>query len=69
MFFLLPSLPCSVVPMCRYDAVGLRLHTGRQATALNAVVVELLPEDHAVAPGNFGRLRESLGHTPAEVRV
>lgn len=50
-----------------YDAVGLRLHTGRQALALNAVIADTLPEDHPVAPGAFGRLREQLGHTPVQV--
>mmetsp|Transcript_15069 Transcript_15069/g.32668 ORF Transcript_15069/g.32668 Transcript_15069/m.32668 type:complete len:174 (+) Transcript_15069:96-617(+) len=50
-----------------YDATGVRLHAGRQAGVLNAIVAQLPPEhpvqDHIYA----GRLREILGHTPLEV--
>ncbi|KAL6753522.1 divergent PAP2 family-domain-containing protein [Haematococcus lacustris] len=49
-----------------YDAVGLRLHSGRHASALNAIIAEL-PPDHPVGPGTFGQLREQLGHTPLQV--
>lgn len=59
----------------RYDAVGVRLHAGHQAVALNAIISEL-PSTHpmlqaAAMNGNTenGRtfLREKLGHTPAQV--
>eukprot|EP00199_Chlamydomonas_sp_CCMP681_P008344 CAMPEP_0119108328 /NCGR_PEP_ID=MMETSP1180-20130426/13779_1 /TAXON_ID=3052 ORGANISM="Chlamydomonas cf sp, Strain CCMP681" /NCGR_SAMPLE_ID=MMETSP1180 /ASSEMBLY_ACC=CAM_ASM_000741 /LENGTH=66 /DNA_ID=CAMNT_0007093931 /DNA_START=386 /DNA_END=586 /DNA_ORIENTATION=- len=47
-----------------YDAVGLRLHSGRHATALNAIIAELPPDHPAYTNGT---LRESLGHTPVQV--
>ena len=58
-----------------YDACGVRLHAGRTAEVLNKILVEL-PEEHPAAregggmlPGGRGPLRESLGHTQAEVIV
>mmetsp|Transcript_32551 Transcript_32551/g.59078 ORF Transcript_32551/g.59078 Transcript_32551/m.59078 type:complete len:195 (+) Transcript_32551:96-680(+) len=48
-----------------YDATGVRLHAGRQATVLNVIVAEMLPADHPV--NDNGRLRDSLGHTPIQV--
>lgn len=68
----------SVVPTDnRYDAVGVRLHAGHQAVALNAIISEL-PQTHpllqAAASGSSGNtetgrtlLREKLGHTPQQV--
>eukprot|EP00983_Pelagomonas_calceolata_P048584 1141116-Pelagomonas_calceolata.AAC.1 len=67
--FLLP-------PPSRYDAVGVRLHAGHQAVALNAIISEL-PQSHpllqAAASGSNGNaengrmmLREKLGHTPQQ---
>ncbi|KAG2493183.1 hypothetical protein HYH03_008603 [Edaphochlamys debaryana] len=49
-----------------YDATGVRLHAGRQATVLNIIIAEM-PPDHPVQDG--GRLRDSLGHTPIQVAV
>uniref|UniRef100_M1B541 Acid phosphatase/vanadium-dependent haloperoxidase-related protein n=1 Tax=Solanum tuberosum TaxID=4113 RepID=M1B541_SOLTU len=48
-----------------YDATGVRLHAGRQAELLNQIVCELPPE-HPVA--NVRPLRDSLGHTPLQIR-
>lgn len=46
-----------------YDAAGVRLAAGRQATTLNKIIDELFEE------GEFHqeRLKEFLGHTPVEV--
>ncbi|KAF5835855.1 acid phosphatase/vanadium-dependent haloperoxidase-related protein [Dunaliella salina] len=63
----------------QYDAVGVRLHAGHQAVALNAIISEL-PQSHpllqAAASGSNGNaengrmmLREKLGHTPQQVIV
>lgn len=49
-----------------YDATGVRLHAGRQATVLNIIISEM-PADHPVQ--DSGRLREVLGHTPVQVAV
>ena len=49
-----------------YDASGVRLHAGRQASVLNLIISEL-PPDHPVQES--GRLRDSLGHTPVQVFV
>eukprot|EP00197_Chlamydomonas_leiostraca_P007263 CAMPEP_0202867332 /NCGR_PEP_ID=MMETSP1391-20130828/9207_1 /ASSEMBLY_ACC=CAM_ASM_000867 /TAXON_ID=1034604 /ORGANISM="Chlamydomonas leiostraca, Strain SAG 11-49" /LENGTH=121 /DNA_ID=CAMNT_0049547369 /DNA_START=293 /DNA_END=658 /DNA_ORIENTATION=+ len=54
-----------------YDAVGLRLHAGRHATALNAIIAEIVIQDpgHPVTTISMqhGQLREQLGHTPLQV--
>ena len=48
-----------------YDASGVRLHAGKQATALN-IIISQLPADH---PGSETiPLRDRLGHTPRQVR-
>lgn len=49
-----------------YDATGVRLHSGRQASVLNAIVTQLPPEQ-TVDHEHAGRLKETLGHTPLEV--
>jgi uncharacterized protein len=49
-----------------YDASGVRLHAGRQASVLNLIISEL-PPDHPVQES--GRLRDTLGHTPVQVFV
>ena len=47
-----------------YDASGVRLHAGKQATALN-IIISQLPADH---PGSETMpLRDRLGHTPRQV--
>lgn len=48
-----------------YDASGVRLHAGRQASVLNMIITEL-PPDHPVS--DTRPLRDSLGHTPLQVR-
>jgi len=50
-----------------YDATGVRLHAGKHASLLNAIIAEL-PHDHpALDHPNVNELRTSLGHTPLEV--
>ena len=46
-----------------YDASGVRLHAGRQASVLNMIITEL-PPDHPVS--DTRPLRDSLGHTPLQ---
>ncbi|GMH39922.1 hypothetical protein BSKO_07826 [Bryopsis sp. KO-2023] len=58
------ALVFSLVVM--YDATGVRLHAGRQATALNMIISEM-PPDHPIQDN--GRLRDSLGHTKLQVMV
>ena len=49
-----------------YDASGVRLHAGKQATVLN-IIISQLPADH---PGSETMpLRDRLGHTPRQVSV
>ncbi|EFJ51861.1 hypothetical protein VOLCADRAFT_79562 [Volvox carteri f. nagariensis] len=58
---------CLVISLIvMYDATGVRLHAGRQATVLNIIIAEM-PPDHPVQ--DSGRLRDSLGHTPVQVAV
>lgn len=58
---------CLVIALIvMYDATGVRLHAGRQATVLNIIIAEM-PPDHPVQ--DTGRLRDSLGHTPVQVGV
>ncbi|GLI63544.1 hypothetical protein VaNZ11_006533 [Volvox africanus] len=58
---------CLVIALIvMYDATGVRLHAGRQATVLNIIIAEM-PPDHPVQ--DSGRLRDSLGHTPIQVVV
>ncbi|KAK9108421.1 hypothetical protein Syun_024432 [Stephania yunnanensis] len=47
-----------------YDALGVRLHAGRQAEVLNQIVYEL-PAEHPLS--DTRPLRELLGHTPPQV--
>ena len=49
-----------------YDASGVRLHAGRQASVLNMIITEL-PPDHPVS--DTRPLRDSLGHTPLQVQI
>lgn len=49
-----------------YDASGVRLHAGRQASVLNMIITEL-PPDHPVS--DTRPLRDSLGHTPLQARL
>lgn len=58
------GLVLSLVVM--YDASGVRLHAGKQATVLN-IIISQLPADH---PGSAETpLRDRLGHTPRQVAV
>ena len=49
-----------------YDASGVRLHAGRQASVLNMIITEL-PPDHPVS--DTRPLRDTLGHTPLQARL
>ena len=57
------SLVFSLIVM--YDATGVRLHAGKQASILNMIITEL-PPDHPVS-SNGGPLKDTLGHTPLQV--
>lgn len=60
-FFALPLVFTLIVA---YDAMGLRMQSGKQAEAINLIVNELFSNDIKV---NFGKLKEELGHKPLEV--
>ncbi|KAI3933489.1 hypothetical protein MKX01_022068 [Papaver californicum] len=47
-----------------HDALGVRLHAGRQAEVLNQIVFEL-PAEHPLSEAR--PLRELIGHTPVQV--
>ena len=51
-----------------YDATGVRLHAGKQASVLNMIITEL-PPDHPVSSTTTGQLKDTLGHTPVQVAV
>lgn len=59
------SLVFSLIVM--YDASGVRLHAGKQASVLNMIITEL-PPDHPVS-NSAGTLKDTLGHTPLQVAV
>ena len=44
-----------------YDAMGLRMQSGKQAEAINKIFDEVFEE------GKFTKLKEKLGHKPEEV--
>jgi acid phosphatase family membrane protein YuiD len=50
-----------------YDATNLRRNAGHQAQLLNELVVQLLHGKILHEKFTFRKLRELLGHTPAEV--
>ena len=60
-FFALPLVFTLIVA---YDAMGLRMQSGKQAEAINLIVDEIFSNDIKV---NFGKLKEELGHKPLEV--
>lgn len=51
-----------------YDASGVRLHAGKQASVLNMIITEL-PPDHPVSTTQGQLLKDTLGHTPLQVAV
>ena len=59
------SLMFSLIVM--YDATGVRLHAGKQASVLNMIITEL-PPDHPVS-SNTVALKDTLGHTPVQVII
>jgi acid phosphatase family membrane protein YuiD len=66
-----PLMPLPAPPLVRlqvmYDASGVRLHAGKQASVLNMIITEL-PPDHPVS-NSAGTLKDTLGHTPLQVAV
>lgn len=44
-----------------YDAMGLRMESGKQAEAINKIFDEIFKD------GNMSKLKEQLGHKPQEV--
>ena len=46
-----------------YDAMGLRMESGKQAEAINKIFDEIFEKD------KFTKLKEKLGHKPQEVLV
>jgi len=52
-----------------YDATNLRRNAGHQAQLVNELVVQLLQGKYLHEKFPFRKLRELLGHTPAEVFV
>lgn len=48
-----------------YDAMGLRMESGKQAHAINILVDEIFEKDH----DNVSDLKEQIGHKPLEVAV
>ncbi len=48
-----------------YDAMGVRLETGRQAKVLNRMMEDLKDEDQEIDYGK--KLKEMVGHTPLQV--
>lgn len=54
------ALVCSII--IAYDAMGLRMESGKQAEAINILLDEVFEEKHG-----FKHLKESLGHRPLEV--
>jgi acid phosphatase family membrane protein YuiD len=59
------SLMFSLIVM--YDATGVRLHAGKQASVLNMIITEL-PPDHPVS-SSTAQLKDTLGHTPVQVVI
>lgn len=59
------SLVFSLIVM--YDATGVRLHAGKQASVLNMIITEL-PPDHPVS-SSTAQLKDTLGHTPLQVAI
>lgn len=47
-----------------YDAMGLRMESGKQAEAINMIAEELLKGNRKIA---YKHLKEELGHSPVEV--
>lgn len=56
------ALSAALALIVIYDATGIRRQAGRQAAVINQLVRDLL-EGHSLRPE---RLREVLGHSPAE---
>ena len=49
-----------------YDAMGVRLESGKQAEAINTIVTEMFSKKPKIT---IARLKEQIGHQPLEVLV
>ncbi|MGF1514863.1 MAG: divergent PAP2 family protein [Elainellaceae cyanobacterium] len=58
------AIACVFAIIVMYDAAGVRLAAGQQARIINQILDELFSEHPAF---NEDRLKELLGHTPAQV--
>jgi len=58
------AIPLIFTLITAYDAMGLRMQSGKQAEAINLIVDHLFENDIKV---NFEKLKEKLGHKPLEV--
>ncbi|MGF1538029.1 MAG: divergent PAP2 family protein [Elainellaceae cyanobacterium] len=58
------AIACVFAIIVMYDASGVRLAAGQQARIINQIIDELFSEHPAF---NEDRLKELLGHTPAQV--
>ncbi len=48
-----------------YDAMGVRLETGKQARLINLIIKDFLSDTHEMS--NEKKLKELVGHTPLQV--
>lgn len=58
------AIPLVFTLITAYDAMGLRMQSGKQAEAINLIMDELFDNDIKI---NIVRLKEQLGHQPLEV--
>lgn len=58
------AIPLVFTMITAYDAMGLRMQTGKQAQAINWIVDELFEKG---ARAGFKNLKEEVGHKPLEV--
>ena len=49
-----------------YDAMGLRMESGKQATTINQIIDELVAKN---PKSGYKKLKEQLGHNPIQVLV
>ena len=58
------AIPLIFTLITAYDAMGLRMQSGKQAEAINLIVDELFENNIKIS---FEKLKEELGHQPLEV--
>lgn len=66
--FTSPIFACALVFsfVVAYDAMGLRMESGKQATAINHIMDELVGKNPKTG---YQKLKEELGHNPIQVVV